>query len=138
MPTFVNKTHFIDRVKATDKQLNQAVTAKAFESFKSSVANVEVQEDSEDGNIKALSAFKKDLADTTTENVDVAAFRSIALIDTKSNKDTLGKSDRMVDLTKVFLERLTSAVHSKLAQDEANKFNATSMGSKFEFSLAAQ
>ena len=138
LPTFVNKTHFIDQVKATDAQLNQAVTAKAFESFKTSVANVEVQEDSEDETIKALSTFKKNLADTTTENVDVAAFRPIASIDTKSNKDTLGKSDRMVELTKVFLERLKSVAHSKLAQDEANKFNITSMGSKFGFPVAAQ
>ena len=141
MPTFVNKTHFIDQVKVgtvTDEQLNQAVTAKAFESFKTSVANVEVQEDSEDVNIKSLRDFKASLADMSTKDVDVAAFRSISLIDTKSNKDTLGKSDRMVDLTKVFLERLKSAVHSKLAQDEANKFNATSMGSKFKFTVAAQ
>ena len=115
LPTFVNKAHYIDQVKAlavTDEQLKQAVTAKAFESFKTSVANVEVQEDSEDENIKKLSGFKKALADMSADDVDVAAFRPIASIDTKVNKDTLGKSDRVVDLTKVFVERLTTAAYS--------------------------
>ena len=138
LPTFVNKTHFINQVKATDAQLNQAVTAKAFESFKTSVANVEVQENSEDETINVLKSFKENLAGTSSKDVDVAYFKRIAALSSKSNKDILGKSDQVIVFTQSFLDRLTSAAHSKLAQDEANKFNATSMGSKFGFPVAAQ
>ena len=87
---------------------------------------------------KNLVVSLKALADMSADDVDVAAFRPIASIDTKVNKDTLGKSDRVVDLTKVFVERLTTAAYSNLAQELANEFNANSMGSKFGFPVAAQ